>query len=201
MKFTFDEASAKAAGGESTGNKVLDTGVYNVTIVTASKTVASTGTEGIDWSLQVEGQKYPNMVYGMWIQKANGDKIFNMDIVQGLMGLIGASTLTEYSKEIQIKNGTKKVMAYKELDGVTCQVAIQKILDIYNGEVSEKNEIKVFFGEDGKTYAEKAGGRDSKQIKYYSESLKDKETDKYKAYLLDTEDEAEVEDTDTKSLL
>jgi len=198
MAFTFDETAALAAGGESTGSKVLDTGVYDAVIETASKTIASTGTEGIDWSINIDGAKYPNKIYGMWVKKANGDKIFNMDIVQGLMGIIGAKQLTEYQKEIEVKDGKKTVTAYKELDGVPVKIAIQKILDVYNGEVREKNEIKAFFNEEGKTYAEAVRGSDAKQIKYYKEKLQDKETPEYKKFMADADP---VEEEESGSLL
>ncbi len=198
MAFEFNEEAALAAGGTETGKKVLDTGTYSITINTAAKAVASTGTEGIDWNFTVDGGKYPNMVYGMWVKKANGDKIFNMDIVMGLMGIIGAKSLTEYPKEIEIKDGTKKVTAYKELDGVKCQVAVQKILDVYNGEVREKNEIKVFFNEEGKTYAEATRGSEAKQMTYYSTKLTDKETTEYKKFMAEADD---VEETPSSGSL
>ncbi len=196
-KFEFDETAAMAAGGGEAGKKVLDTGVYSVTINTASKVIASTGTEGIDWNFTVDGAKYPNIVYGMWVVKANGDKIFNMDIVQALMGIIGAKDLTEYSKEIPVKDGTKRVTAYKEFDGIKCQIAVQKILDVYNGEVRKKNEIKAFFNEEGKTYAEAVRGGEAKQLAYYSTKLTDKETPAHKAFMLDEP----AEEADTGSLL
>ncbi len=192
-KYEFNENDAMSAG-ESTGSKVLDTGVYTVKILTASKVIASTGTEGFDWSIKAEGSKYPNMVYGMWTYKANGDKIFNADIVQSLMGLIGANKLTEYEKTIEVKGGKKTVTAYRELDNVDCQVAIQKSLDIYNGEVTEKNKIKAFFNLDGQTYAESVKKAEAKQIEYYKNTMKDEETSAYKKFEVDTEEKEEDED-------
>jgi len=199
--FEFDEKAALAGNEAQGGSKVLDTGVYDVEILTASKTVASTGSIGIDWSLQVEGSKYPNMVYGMWIQKINGDKIFNMDILQGLMGLIGVKKLTEYNKDIDVKDGTKTVIAFKELDNIKVKVAIQKILDVYNDEVSEKNEIKAFFNENGKTYAEQVRNSEAKQIEYYQTKLQDKETPKYKKFMADIDPDEEAEEAESGSSL
>ncbi len=192
MAFTFDAEAAMASTGTGTaGKKVLDTGVYDITINHAAKTVASTGTEGIDWNFTVDGAQYPNMVWGMWVQKANGDKIFNMDIVQGLMGIIGATGLTEAEVEIEVRDGKKKVTAYKELSGVKCKVAIQKVLDVYNGEVSEKNEIKAFLSTDGKSYAEMTRGSEAKQLDYYSTKLQDKETTEYKKFNAEADTEEE----------
>jgi predicted hydrocarbon binding protein len=116
----------------------------------------------------------------MWIQKADGTNLFGMNIVQGLMGIAGAKTLTEYDKEIETKDGKKVVKAFKELDNVKAKVAVQKVYDYYNGEVKEKNEIKVFFSTDGKTYAETVSGKEAKQIEYYSTKLKDSYTKEYK---------------------
>ena len=194
-KYDFNEKDALASGGTSTGSKILDTGVYDVVINHATKEVAGTGTEGIAWQLQVEGHKYPNMIYGMWTYKANGDKLFSADIVQGLLGIIGGQGLTEFKKEIQVKDGTKTVTAYKELDGKSVKVAIQKVLDVYNGEVREKNEIKAFFNQEGKTYSEAVRGGEAKQIKYYGENLQDKETTEYKKFMADAPDEEPEEDS------
>jgi len=189
--FKFNESSAMNEGG-TTGSKVLDTGVYDVTIVTASKVIASTGTVGIDWSLQVEGAKYPNMVYGLWVQKANGDTIFGMDILQSLMGIVGVKQLTEFQKAIDVKGGTKKVTAFKELEGVKVKVAVQKVFDVYNDKVSEKNDIKAFFDKDGRTYSERIKNVEPKQIKYYQEKMVDAETPAYKAYTLDADEAADA---------
>jgi hypothetical protein len=196
MFIKFDEEKAVETQGGA-GSKVLDTGVYTVEIVTASKTVASTGTVGIDWSIQVEGHKYPNMVYNMWIQKANGDALFNLPIVQNLMGIAGVKGLTEYKKEIEIKDGTKTVDAFKELENVKCKVAIQKVFDFYNGEVRESNEIKQFFSLDGKTFAESKSNSDAKQIVYFETKLKDNYTDKYKKAKADgdLDEQGTAEDT------
>ena len=172
--FTFDETKAmETTGGNSLG-KVLDSGVYDIEILTASKTIASTGTTGIDWSFQVDGAKYPNHIYGMWVAKADGTPIFNMAVVQNLMGILGIKELTEYDKTIEVKDGTKVVKAFKELDNVKCKAAIQKVYGFYNGEVTEKNEFKMFFSMDCKTYAEMKSNSDPKQCKYFEEKLADK---------------------------
>ena len=193
--YNFNEEGALAADSAQSGSKVLDTGVYKVTVVTASKVIASTGATGIDWSIHVEGSKYPNMVYGMWVFKSNGDRIFNMDIVDSLMGIVGVKTLTEFDKMIDVKGGTKQVTALKELDGVKCQVAIQKEFDAYNGKVTEKNIIKAFFTPDGKTYAESVGNKPAKQIEYYRNKLKDNETTAYKQFK--AEGNTQVNEVDT----
>ena len=197
FEIKFNEEAAKVEGG-SAGQKVLDTNVYDVTILTASKQVASTKTIGIDWSLQVEGSKYPNLIYGLWIQKADGTNLFGMNIVQGLMGIVGAKTLTEYDKEIEVKDGKKVVKAFKELDGAKVKVAVQKVYDYYNGKVTEKNEIKAFFSVNGKTYAETVANKEAKQIVYYSTKLQDGYTDAYKKAQADGDLNAE-EDTKADS--
>jgi hypothetical protein len=111
------------------------------------------------------------------------------------MGLLGIRELTPYEKTIEVKDGTKTVTAYKELDGKKVKMAVQKVLDVYNGEVREKNELKAFFDYDtGKSYAELKSGSPAKQIAWYEESLKDKETDAYKKYMADKDDEDDTGD-------
>ena len=196
--FEFNEETAMEESIGSAGKKVLDSGVYDITILTASKTTASTGTTGIDWSIKVDGAQYPNIIYGMWTHRADGTTIFNANIVNALMGIVGAKKLTEIQKEIEVKDGKKTVTAYKELEGVKCKVAIQKVLDVYNGEVTEKNEIKAFFNENGQTFAEAKRSSKPKQMLYYQDKMKDKETTEYKKFQAEASDE--IED-DIRSLL
>ena len=177
--FVFDETVAKVETG-SAGKKVLDTGVYDVVINHVEKTVASTGTVGFNWNFTVEGAKYPNMVYNMWLVKANGDVLFDYNLVQHIMGIAGVKQLTEYEKEIETGSGKKKITAIKELENIKCKVAIQKEYDFYNGEVTEKNKIKEFFTEDGKTFAEATAGKPANRIKWFEEKLKDGYTEKKK---------------------
>ena len=201
MNFKFNAEAAKTEGG-SGGSKVLDTGVYDVVIKTASKSIASTGTVGIDWSLQVGNSKYPNMVYGTWMFKKDGTPIaMNYNPLQGLMGLNGINGLAEFQKEIEIKGGTKMVTAFKELEGLVAKVAIVKVLDVYNGEVTEKNEIRGWMDpKTDQTFTEKTAGKDAKQIKYYSK-MQDSETDKYKKRMAEVDDEIEAENTDDSGSL
>jgi len=177
--FKFNEEAATATSG-SAGSKVLDSGVHPVTINTVSEAIASTGTKGFDWSLQIGDSKYPNMVYGMWHTKSNGDDIkMNSSVIQNLMGLT-EKKITMYDKTIEVKDGTKVVKAVKEFDGFKGYVAIVKVLDFYNSEVREKNEIRAFMNEDKKTYAETVKNSDAKQFAYYTANLKDTKTEAYK---------------------
>jgi len=204
MNFKFDETEATATSGGNSGSKVLDSGVYPVEILTVSECVAKTGTKGLDWSLQIGDFKYPNMVYGMWLQKANGDAItMNTSIVQNLMGLTGKS-YTVYNKTVDTKDGNKVVKAVKEFDNFKGYVAVVKVLDVYNGEIREKNEIRAFLGADKKTYAESVKKSEAKQFDYYSNNLKDVETSSYKKFIADggsAEVEAPYEDDNEESLL
>jgi len=199
-KFVFNESKAVSNDAPKGGKKVLDSGTYTITLNTVSQVVAKTGTEGLDFSFTVDGSEYPNMVYGVWTHKADGTELFSANMIQALMGLLGVKELTPYQKTIEIKDGTKTVTALKELDGKRVKIAIQKVLDFYNGDTTEKNEIKAFFDADtGKTYSELKSNSEAKQIKYY-EKLKDKETDAYKKAMIDMEDEVD-EDGEEDSLL
>ena len=198
--FKFNEESALEEQGSSLG-RILDTGVYDVTIKTISEVVAGTGTKGVDISYQVEGAKYPNVIYGLWFQKANGDDInFQKAKLNSLVGLTPNKTVTVYDKTIEVKDGNKVVKAWKELDDFPCKMVIQKIFDYYNGEVREKNEVVAFLGTDGKTYAESVKGSDAKQLKYYTEKLTNVVTEAYKKYQADGGDTTE-EAEETGSLL
>jgi hypothetical protein len=190
--FEFNEDQAKAAGAAPAGG-ALPTGVYDFKIETVEETVASTGTIGYNFNFLINGKN--TMVFGFWVQKANGDKIFNADVLMALMGLNGIKKLTTFEKTIETKNGNKTLTAVKEFEGVEGKVALQKIYDWYNGEESTKNEIKQFFDKDGKTFAEKASGATAKQLEYFRDKLKDKETDAYKKAIANLDDEDETEES------
>ena len=197
--FEFNETVATATTG-NTGSKVLSTGVYKMNIETVSFVTAKTGTKGVDISFKIEGGKYPNMIYGVWYEKANGDKI-NMGnaIIQNLVGLTGGK-VTVYDKTIDVKDGKKVVKAIKECDGFEGYIAVVKVHDVYNGEVREKNEARAFMNVEKKTYAESKSNSEPKQYKYYSENLKDVETSAFKKFKLDTND-VEEENEEGGSLL
>jgi hypothetical protein len=201
-KFEFNEQAAMNSVNSGGGKKVLDSGVYPVMLNTVSETTASTGTTGFDWNFTVDGAQYPNIIYGMWTHRADGSELFNANLIQGLMGLLGLKTLTTYSKTIEIKDGTKTVTAVKELDDKKVRIAVQKVLDAYNGEPREKNEIKAFFDySTGKTYAEMKNGAEAKQIKWYQTSMQDRETPEYKKWKLnegvDDHDDYDVDESDS----
>ena len=60
--FEFKEESAMETGAIG---GYLETGVHKFSELTISKTVASTGTVGFDISMQIEGQKYRTIIYGV----------------------------------------------------------------------------------------------------------------------------------------
>ena len=191
--FEFNEAEAMEVGQGGT----LGTGVHKFSNLIMSKSVASTGTVGFDVSFLIEGQKYRTTIYGMWCFKTNGDEIFNWKTIQRLMGLNGVKKLTLAPKEIEVKDGKKTVEAAVELDGISGTVALQKVLDFYNGDVNEKKfEIKEFFNEAGQTYAESVKkDTNKKQFTYYSEKLQDGQTPAYKKYIADGGSEEATADT------
>ena len=182
-QFTFNEEAAMETG---TQGGYLETGVHAGTILACTVEVASTGTTGMNWIIQVEGQKFPTTIYGMWTHKANGDEIFNAKTVQRLMGLNKIKKLTVKKQEIDTKNGKVTVDCYAEFKNLPVVVSLQKVLDFYNGEVNEKKfEIKEFFNKKNQTYAEQVKGGEAKQFIWHSEKLKDGATDDYKKFIAD----------------
>jgi len=176
--FTFDEGAAKSA--DSKGS--IDTGVYKAKIDTASLTVASTGTKGIDFSFELEdGRKA--LVYGMYYEKADGSKLMDNDKINSLLGILGIKSLSTYQKTIDVKDGKKIVEAIKELDQKQIMVALNVEHDIYNGEERNKLRIYGFFNKDGFSYSELVAKVDEpKKIEYVRKNLKDTFSKAFKAY-------------------
>ena len=198
MNFEFDET--KATEESVQGGGYLTTGVHKGKIIAAVLAKAGTGTTGIDWHIQIEGQRFVTTIYGMWCARADGSEIFNAKTVQRLMGLNKIKKLTVVKQEVETHNGKEKLDVYKELSGLEVNVSLQKVLDVYNGTVKDKKfEVKEFFNSKNQTYAEQVKNSEAKQYIFHSEKMKDGQTSEYKKYIADGGgDEVEADSTDTE---
>ncbi len=196
--FNYNENSAKSADGF----EKLGTGIYDAVIETASTKVAGTGTTGVDFAFEINGNKV--MVYGLWIARANGETLSGGNKLNALMGLLGVKDLTEVDKTITKHDGsTMKVSALKELDGKKVKVALQNEKSWYNGKETNNLKVHTFFNDDGLTFSEvMSGAKEGKKLEYLTSNLKDQITQDYKAATADgPADEPAEEQSSGGSLL
>ena len=75
----------------------------------------------------------------------------------------------------------KELSVVKEMHGKKCVLAIQKELDIYNGEVKERNLIHSSYNAKGQTYLEAKGNLPADKKDKVAARLQDKLSKRYKA--------------------
>lgn len=203
IDFVFDDEAAETAGQES-GFGVLDTGVYEVIINHASLDKTQNGNNTLSLSVATKDGHSTTLwnVFGT-IDKTwkSGKENFNYGSFQAFMGVAGVKSITPVPFELELDNGQKKQLTVvKELHGKKMKLAIQKVLDIYKGEVKESNEIHSSYNEKGQNYAETKAGSSAEKIDKVAERLKDKQTKRYKQAMaggIDNEHEKEEESTDS----
>ena len=191
MEFTFDELDEELAleteKNEGGSFGVLDTGVYDVVInfASLSKTKKGNNTLALDittadghrttlWSCFGTMDKF-------WASGAENK--YGYSDFQAFRAVLGLKTLTPVPYSLKKDDGSliKELTVVKELHGKKCVLAIQKELDIYNGEVSEKNIIKKTFNEKGQTLIEMKANEPASKRDGVASRLKDKHTTAYKA--------------------
>ena len=185
LNFTFEDDIAVEA--ENTGGSfgTLETGIYDVTINFGALDKTSKGNNTLALDITT-ADGHQTTIWGafgtidkMW---ASGSENYGYKDFQGFMAACGAKTITPTPYALKKDDGTliKNLSVVKELHGVKCKLAIQKVLDVYNGEVKEKNEIHSSYNAKGQTYLEAKSGSPAEKIAKVAERLKDKETKQYK---------------------
>jgi len=185
IDFVFDDELAVEA--EATGGSfgVLPTGIYDVTINFGALDKTSKGNNTLSLDITTDSGHQTTLwnCFGtldkVW---ASGSENYGYKDFQAFMAACGAKSITPTPYALKKEDGTliKNLSVVKELHGVKCKLAIQKVLDVYNGEVKEKNEIHSSYNAKGQTYLEAKSGTPAEKINKVAERLKDKETKAYK---------------------
>ena len=186
LSFTFEEDTVEEA--EATGGSfgILPTGLYEVTINFASldKTAKGNNTLALDVTTADGHQTTIWSAFGtldkMW---ASGAENFAYKDFQAFMASLGIKTITPTPFTLKKDDGTviKELSVVKEMHGKKCVLAIQKELDIYNGEVKERNLIHSSYNAKGQTYLEAKGNLPAEKKDKVAARLADKESKAYKA--------------------
>ena len=186
IDFVFDDELAVEA--EATGGSfgTLETGIYDVTINFASldKTSKGNNTIALDITTDTGHQTTIWSAFGtIDKQWASGSENFSYKDFMAFMGAAGAKSITPTPYALKKDDGTliKNLSVVKELHGVKLKLAIQKELDVYNGEVKERNLIHSSYNAKGQTMLEAKEGKPAEKIDKVADRLKDKESKAYKS--------------------
>ena len=205
MEFIFEEDLAEESEQSQGGSfGTLDTGVYAVTINFASLDKTANGNNTLSLDITTD-TGHRTTLWGCFgtIDKAwaSGKENFSYKDFQAFMGALGVKSITPTPYELKKEDGTliKQLSVVKELHGVKCKLAIQKELDVYNGEVKERNLIHSSYNAKGQTYLEAKSGSPAEKITKVGERLSDKISKAYK--LRDLDASAPEEEEDGGSLL
>lgn len=191
MDFTFEFDEELALEAESTGGSfgVLDTGAYAVTINYASLDKTKNGNNTLSLNITTDSGHTTTLwnVFGtvdkVW---SSGKENFGYKDFQSFMAVNGVKSFTQVPYTLKKEDGTKikDLTVVKELQGKKCKLVIQKVLDIYNDDISEKNEIYASYNAKGQTYLEMKDNAPAEKILKVAERVKDKETKAYKSFKL-----------------
>ena len=208
IEFNFDEELAETA--ETTGGSfgTLDTGIYGVTVNFASLDVTSKGNNTLALDITTD-DGHTTTIWSAFgtIDKtwSSGSENFSYKDFQSFMAVAGAKSITPTPYALKKDDGTliKNLSVIKELHGIKLKLAIQKELDMYNGEVKERNLIHSSYNAKGQTYLEAKSKADAEKIDKVAARLKDKVSKQYKASMAEAESAfgGTVEEEPTSGLL
>ena len=214
MDFVFnldtEIASTASNGGSPFGT--LDSGVYDVEIVTATLGKTDKGNNKLDLAIKC-ANGHTTTIYQAFVldQKwASGSDNFGYKDWMAFAVVAGLNSVTTFQKPLLkddgtpvLKNGSPVILnAVKELEGKKLKLAIVKSLDAYNNEVTEKNEIFASFTPAGLNANEKTNSLPASALEKLTHRLADKKSKNYKAFMADggpvdsTESEASVSTED-----
>jgi hypothetical protein len=203
IDFIFEDDIAAEAGSEGGSFGTLDTGIYGVTINFAALDKTSKGNNTLALDITTD-DGHTTTIWSAFgtIDKtwASGSENFSYKDFMAFMGVLGVKSITPTPYALKKDDGTliKNLSVVKELHGVKCKLAIQKELDIYNGEVKERNLIHSSYNAKGKNYLEAKSNSEAEKIVKVAERLNDKESKRYKQSLTQA---SYAEEESTESLL
>jgi hypothetical protein len=203
IDFIFEDDIAAEAGSEGGSFGTLDTGIYGVTINFAALDKTSKGNNTLALDITTD-DGHTTTIWSAFgtIDKtwASGSENFSYKDFMAFMGVLGVKSITPTPYALKKDDGTliKNLSVVKELHGVKCKLAIQKELDIYNGEVKERNLIHSSYNAKGKNYLEAKSNSEAEKIVKVAERLNDKESKRYKQSLTQA---SPAEEESTESLL
>ena len=205
--FEFEEdmvVEAETPKGGSFGT--LESGIYNVTINHAALDKTSKGNNTISLGITTD-TGHETTIYNAFgaIDKlwASGSENYAYKDFQSFMANAGAKSITPVPYALKKDDGTliKNLSVVKELQGKQMTLAIQKELDVYNGEVKERNLIHSSYNAKGQTYLEAKSNAPAEKINKVAERLKDKESKRYKQAQVNGSDAPFEVEEDVDSIL
>lgn len=184
MAFKF-KRDTKAAMANSTGGGI-DTGVHEVVIKNAYLYEFSSGENAVDLEIETKtGQK--GTIFGICIdeKRHTGGENYDYPRWNELVEVADMQTGdTVMVKRTVMKNGAETqedAVAFKELAGFKCVMAIQIEKDWYNGQEKDKRNLHSTYFVDGRSLTEKSVGIEvAKRSKTLATKLKDYESKAYK---------------------
>ena len=197
MDFVFNLdtkiASTASNGGNTFGT--LDSGVYDVEIITATLGKTDKGNNKLDLAIKC-ANGHTTTIYQAFVlvQKwASGADNFGYKDWMAFAVVAGLTSVTTFQKPLLkdddtpvLKNVVPVVLnAVKELEGKKLKLAIVKSLDVYNNEVTEKNEVFASFTPAGLNANEKTNSLPASALEKLTPRLADKKSKNYKAFIAD----------------
>ena len=207
--FNLDTEVASTAGNGGGSFGTMETGIYDVTINHAVLGKTKGGNNKLDLSITT-ADSHTTTLYQAFIMDekwVSGSEHYGYRDWMAFAVVTGMTGCTVFKKPLLkddgtpvLKNGAPVVLnAVKELEGKKLKLAIVKEFDVYNGEVTEGNEIFASFTEAGLNANEKTNSLESTAMGKLDGRLSDKKSKRYKAFIADGGNTAEVETVEEDS--
>ena len=208
-----EEASASASTGGGSKFGTMETGVYDVTIGTASISKTKNGNNVMDLSIKTD-DGHETTIYQAFMMDAkwsSGADNYGYATWQAFITTTQMKGMSVFQKPLVKEDGTAiskngqpiVLSAIKELEGKKVKLAIVKVFDMNKGEPTEGNEVFASFTTDGASSKEVLSGSASGVVlEKLSTRLSDKKTKTYKAWEADAGDElpADLPEAGTEDL-
>jgi hypothetical protein len=210
--FNLDTEVASTAGNGGNTFGTLDSGVYDVEIVTATLGKTKSKNNKLDLAIKC-ADGHTTTIYQAFVldeKWATGSENFGYKDWMAFAVVSGLKSVTPFKKPLLkddgtpvLKDGVPVVLnAVKELEGKKLKLAIVKSLDVYNGEIKESNEVFASFTEAGLNANEKTNGLEPVALEKLASRIADKKSKAYKKFIADggssddSDTEEEIDDTD-----
>ena len=153
---TTDKAAISTSGGGS--SIISKSGIYDATIKFASVDTSTKGAKSVNFNLDVNGTS--QTVYGPYIYDRDGKPLeIGLKLINQLAILAGLRdgdhpTIEEETHNVGKDNKPTEFQVITDFTDLPIKVRIQMEYSMYEGNISERKNIKAFFSADGASPAE-----------------------------------------------
>jgi hypothetical protein len=150
----FKVSTSKEATQESSGGKFIGkSGIYDITILFASVDTTKNGATQVNFNIEYNGNT--QTLWGPIVQNKDGsDNTIGMTLINKLAIIAGLGdgdepTIEEETHPVGKDNTERDFAVITDFSDLECKIRVQEEYSTYNGNISDKLNIKAFYSADG----------------------------------------------------